>query len=128
MAEDQTEESWIEEYGIDAPGTGLFLKLEEGKDEFVLVFARNVTYTRAYAIADEFAYPVYKWIPQKIAAYATVKASKCASDGEPCVKTCKGLGCLCHPTRRVYVSATSGGGSSEEMQPAMSGHKEPAFA
>ena len=127
MAEDQTEESWIEEYGIETPGTGVFLKLEEGKDEFVIVFARNVTYTRCYALADAFGYAAYRWVPQKLAAYATVKAAKCAADGERCVRTCKGLGCLCHTTRRVCVSATSGGGSSEEMQPAMSGHKEPAL-
>ena len=128
MAEDQTEESWIEEYGTDAPGTGVFLKLEEGRDEFSIVFARNVTYSRCLTIGDDFRYSAFKWVPLKVAAYATVKGGKCAAEGEKCVRTCKGLGCICHTTRRVCVSASSHGGSTEELQPAESGRKELVYA
>lgn len=128
MPEDQTESAWLEEYGKEASGSGVFLKLEEGKDEFTIIFARDVTWTRSVAIAEEYGYSACKWIPRQIAAYATVKSARCAAEGDACVKTCRGFGCICHTGRRVCVSAASDGGSSQEMQPAELGSKEAVLA
>jgi hypothetical protein len=128
MAEDQTEASWIEQYGTNVPGTGVFFQLKDSGDDFTIIFARDVTYERSLAIADDYGYAAFKWVPLKVATYAHVKGSRCASEGENCVRTCRGVGCICHTSRRVCVSAAAGGGSLEEMQPAEAGQRGLEYA
>lgn len=116
MAEDQTNPAWIKDFGAISSGTGVFLKLKD-QDEFSIIFAKNVTYERCVEIASSFGYSALKWVPLEVAKFSQVRGSRCAVDGEPCLKSCKGHGCICHTTRKVCVSASSGGGSGEEMEP-----------
>jgi hypothetical protein len=130
MAQDQTATEWIDNYGTEAIGTGVFLQLSRDTDEFVIIFARDVNYARCMTISEEYGYSAFKWVPAQVATYAAVRASKCAAEGDPCVDTCRGLGCMCHTDRKVCVSESSIGGSSQEALPAESGstYREREFA
>jgi hypothetical protein len=117
MAADQTSAEWLQQYGKDAPGTGVFLGSSD-TGERVFILARDVTHERCIQIAQDYAYVAFKWIPEPVATYAHVQGSRCAVKNEPCKVTCKGLACLCDPDTKTCIDAPSGGGSVEELAPA----------
>jgi hypothetical protein len=126
MLEDQTNPDWLQQFGENAQGTGVFLGSSETEAR-VFIFARDVTWTRSVEIAQEYNYVVCKWIPHAIATYAQVQGSRCAVKNEPCAVTCKGLACICDPDTKTCIDAPSGGGSVEEFAPA-SASRQPVLA
>jgi hypothetical protein len=122
MFEDQTEGAWISAYGTLANGTGVFIAIRGGGDEFKIEFARNVTHQRCAEIARDRSYGAFKWVPRQIASFAQVEGARCFAEGDPCKLTCKGLGCMCHPTLRICVSKSVGGAASEKLSPASVSH------
>src|SRR5260370_36271026 len=106
--ENQTLPQWIEKYSRQDEGTGVFLT-HDASGAPSIRFARDVRYLRCLRIAETEGFSAFKWVPRSIATAATVEDSRCAIEGQPCRKTCKGLCCICDPTTRVCVSKIVGG-------------------
>lgn len=109
--ENQTQESWLVNVKPGDKGTGLYLyegDIPKPESPFATdtisiepnmykAAQKAVTYTDSLIFANSYKEMVaFKWIPEFVASYDTVRASLTSCTGNVyCVQRCAGYGCLC---------------------------------
>ena len=91
MTNDQTQSEWREKSRPDDRGTGIALFIEENAKEPKKQWFRDVTYEELAAKARKAL--VFKWVPELVGTFESLKASSCSAS--KCTKTCVQPGCIC---------------------------------
>lgn len=101
----QTNPEWLTAENLSSKGTGIFLmptkmptkmlsrpgyKTRPRYRNFSKRFIENLTYESVVAYGSRSL--VFKWVPNSVASYQELTNQPC---GQPCIKTCATLGCVC---------------------------------